>query len=99
MSDHQNPQGPGLIIKPEAPLNHADLALMIGRLEGKVDALHERMDRMDQGRIEFRKDVNNTLESHSKRIGALERWRAYVLGIAAAAAAGVGSAWKAIAGG
>ncbi len=47
--------------------------LMLGRLEGKLDALISQVG-----------TVNNRLEAHEDRISALEQWRAYLVGIGAA---------------
>lgn len=47
--------------------------LMLGRLEGKLDALISQVG-----------TVNNRLEAHEGRISDLERWRAYLVGIGAA---------------
>lgn len=49
-----------------------ELLLLLGRLDGKMDAVLQRMDANDK--------VHDDLEN---RISALEHWRTYILGIAA----------------
>lgn len=49
-----------------------ELLLLLGRLDGKMDAVLQRMEANDKHRDE-----------HEERITSLEKWRAYVLGIAA----------------
>jgi len=49
-----------------------ELLLLLGRLDGKMDAVLRRMDNNDK--------MHDELED---RITSLEHWRAYILGIAA----------------
>lgn len=49
-----------------------ELLILLGRLDGKMDAVLQRMEVNDKNHDE-----------HEERITSLEKWRAYVLGIAA----------------
>lgn len=49
-----------------------ELLLLLGRLDGKMDAVLQRMDINDKHHDEL-----------EQRITSLEHWRAYILGIAA----------------
>ena len=53
-----------------------ELTLLLGRIDGKLDAALARMDRIE--------DSHANLED---RVATLERWRAYLLGAAAIAGA------------
>lgn len=53
----------------------------LGRIEGKLDGLLEKID------------------THETRISALEAWKAWTFGAAAAAGVIVGVVWKVISGG
>lgn len=53
-----------------------ELTLLLGRIDGKLDAALARMDRIE--------DSHAHLE---ERVATLERWRAYLLGAAAIAGA------------
>ena len=60
-----------------------DILRALGRIEGKMD-----------GVAEWSQVVDKRLNNHADRIGGLERWRAYLLGIAAVTAAVAGFAIK-----
>lgn len=51
--------------------NNDDIMRAIGRIEGKQDAVLERLTVVD-----------TRLNNHAERLGRLERWRAYLVGIA-----------------
>jgi hypothetical protein len=56
--------------------------LLLGRVEGKLDAVIARFDRQDR-RID---EVEDRIGEVEGRVGVLENWRWYLAGIAAAAA-------------
>lgn len=57
--------------------NHAQA---IGRVEGKIDTMISRLDRIDQ-----RHDrLEESLAATNKRVSTLENWRSWLLGAAAA---------------
>jgi hypothetical protein len=50
------------------------------------------------GRVEGKlDDFLNTMNDHDSRIGRLERWKAYILGAAAASGVFLGAVWKIVA--
>ncbi|MET4733934.1 hypothetical protein ABIE64_002663 [Thalassospira sp. MBR-102] len=57
--------------------NDNPVYLMLGRIEGKLDAMHGKSREQD-----------DRLNNHSERIGRLERWKVWLVGLAA----GVGAA-------
>lgn len=56
-------------------MQHDNLFLHLGRLEGKVDAILSNQSNMDK-----------RLDEHEKRLGVLERYRSWQLGVSAAIA-------------
>lgn len=57
--------------------------LLLGRVEGKLDAVIARFDRQDH-RID---QIEDRIGEAEDRVSALENWRWYLLGLAAAVAA------------
>lgn len=56
-----------------------EAVLLLGRMDGKLDAV-----------IAQTGELGGTLKDHATRLGALERWRAYIIGISTAAGASAG---------
>lgn len=65
-----------------APRPSPQLLLLLGKLDGKMDAVLQRMEVNDKHHDEL-----------EERITSLEKWRAYVLGIAAIVSALVATFW------
>jgi hypothetical protein len=55
--------------------------LLLGRVEGKLDAVIARFDRQDR-RID---EIEDRIGEVSDRVSTLENWRWYLLGLAATA--------------
>lgn len=62
---------------------HDSTLLLLGRLEGKLDAL-----------IQQTTNMNTRLESHEERITSLEKWKSYIIGASAVAGAIAGKLWE-----
>lgn len=63
-------------------MSHDEIFRALGRIEGKLDAQLER----EQAQ-------NARLDSHSARLGKIERWQAWTLGAGAAAGAALAAIW------
>ena len=55
-----------------------DIRIMLGRVEGKLDSLIDTVSIHVQDDKQFQNDME-------QRVGGLERWRAYIVGLGAAA--------------
>lgn len=62
--------------------NNENHTLLLGRVEGKLDAVIARFDRQDH-RID---EIEDRIGDAEDRVSTLENWRWYLLGIAGAAA-------------
>lgn len=76
-----------------------EILMMLGRMDGKLDAVisyQTTQDRINERNRQAQEDVNEKLTS---RISSLERWKAYMLGLAAAIGAASGKTVQFLTGG
>lgn len=76
-----------------APNNDASPStlLLLGKIDGKLDQVVARMDAFEARQETRDRRLDDRLEDVSNRVSAIERWRAWIIGVSVAGGATAGA--------